>query len=56
MVLSVYLITHSPVQKLLSSQKGWVFAQIQGPQTLEILSVIWMLSREEQDNNYFLSV
>ena len=53
MVLSVYLVTHSPTQRFLSFQKGWVFAPLQGHQTLVILFMIWMLSKEELDFNYF---
>ena len=42
--ISNYTLTNS---KLVSSQKGWVFAPLQGPQTLEILSMMWMFSKEK---------
>ena len=29
-VLSIYLVTHSPTERFLSFQKGWVFAPLQG--------------------------
>ena len=49
MVLLIYLTTHWPTQKLVSCQKGWVFAPLQGLQKLEILSMIWMCSKEKLD-------
>ena len=50
MALFIYLVTQWPSQKLVWSQKGWVFAPLQGLQTLVILSRIWLFSKEKQDS------
>ena len=46
MVLLIYPVIYSQTQTYLSFQKGWVFAPLQGLQTLAISSKIWMLSKE----------
>ena len=48
--LSSYTLTNAEIFVL---SKGWAFAPLQGHQTLAILSMIWMLLKEEPDYNYF---
>ena len=49
MVLLICPGIHCPNQRQVCTQNGWDFAQLQGLQTLVILSKIWMYVKEKQD-------
>ena len=51
MALLIYQVIILPMQRFLSSQRGWDLVPLQRHQTLAILSRIWMLSKEELDYN-----